>query len=161
MQKSHGNIEGGSSPVFQRKEVFVCLLDNGGGHQHISGSHSGHKQRLVGISHSSISEKNLLFLYNGIGQGFGALFFVNISPSSQLLIPLFFRNLRWQGTVECGLEGSSLDSGRLVNGEFGKPLENFGLFVLLGFEIEEFRVRGNEGCVEVSFSKNLVIQNVE
>ena len=62
MQKTVSHIKSSTAPHFQREAVSQNLSCARSSQQHIAGTHSGSQQRLVGITHSSIADEQLLLV---------------------------------------------------------------------------------------------------
>mmetsp|Transcript_14353 Transcript_14353/g.29703 ORF Transcript_14353/g.29703 Transcript_14353/m.29703 type:complete len:207 (-) Transcript_14353:394-1014(-) len=84
VQKSHGNIKGGSTPHFQRKGITHNFIGSCCTSFQFLCSHTSCEQRLVSITPGGIHDHKTLVVTDSLGHAFGTFVQQNLSQISLL-----------------------------------------------------------------------------
>jgi len=162
VEKAHGDIKGGATPALQTVQVGKSMASLFGNVEKIHGSDTSGKERLVGVTPSSVHEQASLVLADCLGKSLGALLQEDVSPA--LLGRLGDINLLTTGAdnlgyddvgLEFGLADLALDAAT-VDGYITKVGKQFLSTVLAANQIEELRSIINKGCPAVSVNEGRV-----
>lgn len=186
VEEPHRDIKGGTTPTLERVGVLEGVRSLSGDVGHVNGSHTGSKERLVGVSPCSVHDKlypnqdyalcdanviNLthttLVVPDSLGEGLGTLFDDNVPPTGQARLASvnrFTLSVHNRGdhsfSLKTGLAHLALD-GRSVNGKVTEVGEKLLGSILRVNKLEEFGGVIDEGGPSLTRLEDFVSEKTD
>ena len=89
LEEAHGGVKGGAAPHFHGEEIGGAVGVGLGDGEHVVGAHAGRDEGLVRVAHGGVSDEKTFFVFDPIGEAFGAFFEEDFSGAFELYLGSF------------------------------------------------------------------------